>query len=593
MGKLGLVISIVSGGKTDPYNLNSDPEWSRMVIDLRDELINFSEINANNQLIRLSFTETGVLIATISTITGRVGDYKSAWIFIPYDLDISGKKMVQILDFTRKELSGSRIKEETLSSFFSEDYPIQEAPYHPQIPTQSNIAFRYYGGDTLMELYELLGHNILQSYYLGYTAVYLINKEDSNIRTFLSNNLTDKKIKDIVVVHPPKNNEGYTPYIGNNKFESPVSLMEGDIINISWRKEHYKTVDKQWQVVKGNNDIPDLTVMDYFYQVFYDDISIMDKQGRPITNYTLFVNQKQFDKGQNLFVHISSLKSCEITVSSEGYAEFKKTIDLSKAITICLEKLQYVYKFNIPLSNEFEGLYGEFELKTNNKLSKTPIEGYQSEKVLSPNKRNYLTFKPINKKRKIIIGVLMLIALCAGFCGGFYVSDLINKRLDDNNKKAEQGITNKTAENQSKPEKQATDMNNDAPQPPAIDYLDSNDAWMRNTMEQYPAMQGLWDALNERRFDDILEYEAVLSSSYKFNEVIKAVKDNKHKTSLQQNYNTSPNDLKITVDDYINKLNIAQEPSKPDKTASSKKTSTPKETKKENSNKKKDKQDEF
>ena len=78
MEKIGLVISVASGGKSDPFSVNASPSWSRLVIDLREELKAFSGIDSNTKLTRLSFVENGALITTISPISGREGDYKSS-----------------------------------------------------------------------------------------------------------------------------------------------------------------------------------------------------------------------------------------------------------------------------------------------------------------------------------------------------------------------------------------------------------------------------------------------------------------------------------------------------------------------------------
>ena len=216
------------------------------------------------------------------------------------------------------------------------------------------------------------------------------------------------------------------------------------------------------------------------------------------------------------------------------------------------------------------------------KIDKPPIEGYRSIKALDPNKTNLLEYKPSNKKSNLITLILLFITLCIGFCGGFYVADKINERASKNEKKADNVKSLQLVGEPSIPEgKYETHQKEAENTPPAISYLDNNDVWSRNEMENYPATQKLWDALNERRFDDILQYETNLASN-KFCEVIKAVKDNKHKT-FQQNYNTKANDYKITIDDYIQKLYNAIDPNKTDKTKSSKATNSSKESKKDNS----------
>ena len=109
--------------------------------------------------------------------------------------------------------------------------------------------------------------------------------------------------------------------------------------------------------------------------------------------------------------------------------------------------------------------------------------------------------------------------------------------------------------------KGATDNNETYSIEAAISYLDSNNKWNRTEMEKFDDLKGLWDALNERLFDDIIKYETKLSKSTTFTEVVQAVKANKHK-KFAQPY-TKDNDIRIHPEQgvsngYINALNVVQ-----------------------------------
>lgn len=65
----------------------------------------------------------------------------------------------------------------------------------------------------------------------------------------------------------------------------------------------------------------------------------------------------------------------------------------------------------------------------------------------------------------------------------------------------------------------------------------------RTEMEKFEVIKGLWDALNGRRFDDILRYKQQLQRSKKFMALVAAIDDNKHK-KFQFDF-TKDNDITI------------------------------------------------
>ena len=106
-------------------------------------------------------------------------------------------------------------------------------------------------------------------------------------------------------------------------------------------------------------------------------------------------------------------------------------------------------------------------------------------------------------------------------------------------------------------------------------------------MEKYDVLKGLWDALNERRFDDILKYEDNITSSSVFKEVIVAIKANRNK-KFEGNFNRNANDFDITIKPdgdkkgYIKALEdaVTTEKSKKSSTTGATKKSQPKEPQK-------------
>ena len=81
-----------------------------------------------------------------------------------------------------------------------------------------------------------------------------------------------------------------------------------------------------------------------------------------------------------------------------------------------------------------------------------------------------------------------------------------------------------------------------------VEYLASHNRWNRDEMEKYPALQGLWDAVNTYNLDEIKRYNDYLSSTPLITIVEGLEKSPKH------GYYASRNDHVITLSTYIKRL---------------------------------------
>ena len=88
----------------------------------------------------------------------------------------------------------------------------------------------------------------------------------------------------------------------------------------------------------------------------------------------------------------------------------------------------------------------------------------------------------------------------------------------------------------------------------AIKYLDNNAKWTRDELEKYSATKGLWDALNEYRFDDILNYKPRLSKSRNYNRIYNIIIENRKYLHSMNNTYDSNKDQTITISRYIEGL---------------------------------------
>ena len=81
-----------------------------------------------------------------------------------------------------------------------------------------------------------------------------------------------------------------------------------------------------------------------------------------------------------------------------------------------------------------------------------------------------------------------------------------------------------------------------------VEYLATHNRWNRDEMEKFPALQGLWDAVNTYSLDEIRKYNDVLSSTPLIT-IVECLEQNPKK-----GYYASRNDHVITLSTYIKRL---------------------------------------
>ena len=81
-----------------------------------------------------------------------------------------------------------------------------------------------------------------------------------------------------------------------------------------------------------------------------------------------------------------------------------------------------------------------------------------------------------------------------------------------------------------------------------VEYLATHNRWNRDEMEKYPALQGLWDAVNTYNLDEIKRYNDYLSSTPLIT-IVEGLE-----ASPKHGYYASRNDHVITLSTYIKRL---------------------------------------
>lgn len=563
--KLGLKIVRINQGYTDLFEINGDQVWTKNVWDIRKDLENIDNLDGSSAVLMLTSVDTGHILTVASLIEGRITDCISAWIYVPASINIAGKELVEIVDAVKKEILANERNDERLTQLLSKTY--ESAPAS-RITTKSNgekCAFRYYGQGAKYTLSELL-KDMCQSYYKSYKSVFLLDNS-SKLKCLQGDNLSDQKVYSMVVVKSPGNIDSFVPYIGEQPFVGQIYAIEGGTIDIEWRRDGYMPIHTKSTIAPGAKySVP--TPNQYVRVLNYNYIKVVDEWSQRVTDYDLYVAKQRISKNEDIRISEATLNNVWVKIHAEGFEPISSHLNLTQPVQLKLVKETYAYEFLLPLKNE-EGYY-PIKISGNRKRKNSPVKGYVTENgYVTRNDKNYLRFKPFTRKFWITCLICSIIVLLLGVCGGYALNDFIGGKADNQevskltkeNTELKNRIKELEKRNYNYTPKGATNNNEDYSLDAAVSYLDNNNKWNRTEMEKFDDLKGLWDALNERLFDDIIKYEAKLKQSVTFSEVLQAVKANKHKNFAKPYSNDY--DIRIHPEQgvsngYINALNVVQ-----------------------------------
>ena len=555
--KLGLKIVRINQGYTDLLEINGDQIWTKNVWDIRKDLENIDNLDGSSAVLMLTSIDTGHILTVASLIEGRITDCISAWIYVPASINISGKELVEIVDAVKKEVLANERNDEKLSQLFSKIYESAPAAKITSKSAGEKCAFRYYGQGAKYTLSELL-NDICQSYYKNYKSVFLLDNS-TKLRCISGDNLSDQKVYSMIVVKSPGNIDAFVPHIGKHVFSNDIYAIEGDEIIVEWKQKGFKTISKTIKVAKGV-ECPIPVRGEYMMIVEYDAIQVRDESsGEFIKDYSLSINHYNIPVGQKVAISIDMIAQSKVNIYANGYEEWSKVYDLRRQHVIYMKKKRFAYSF-VLLSKNHKEIHIEYPTK--GLLEECPIEGYRPYKgKLDPYKDNWLEYKPFTKAIKITLSIIFAVVLLIGGIVGWYLTDYWYKKDISDYKKQISTLTydlNNTQKNKPAEQRQESQQ----PEPPnweqVVEYLDKNTKWERSAMEQFDAIQGLWDALNYREFENILQYEKDLEKSKNFAKLVKAIKNNKKTFSGAY---CDEGDTEITISTYISKLGpVVQQP---------------------------------
>ena len=569
MLQLGLVFNVTSGGLRTVHQCNAQGQtWTKSIPDLRGDFSVLPNLDGSGKTVyQLRFLGTeGFLIALVKPQKGnmsRGADHSAAWIHVPARAKISGEELVNVLNDVEQAISRLEGTDTAkLNSVFAKQYsenPLRQ-PLISRLSSKADgpIAVRNYSATpgaiaTLTEVLDALA----QSVYAQCKSVFLVDVA-AGLQVASTVKTITEPLKHLVVVEPPKAKDNFVPHLPSVEnqpieFKEPHEFVEGETLTVYWGRKGYATIEKQARVAQGlnadeafafgANEVKRLLLPSFF--------TVRSEKGTPISNAQIYIgNTLLTDKGLT-FTESDWIKPHRIKVSAGGY----KTKNIDKALltqqelSISMEEMVFEKKYSFPLRNG-KGVVaevtieirGKHQISINDLILKDGVLQLKSSKSKgSANQRN--TGKGLGqywKRVALILGVLIIIL------GVFFVA----YKIWTEHKEVAKPIL-ESVEGSSNPDNETGPYSSPEDSLEMVKaYLDNNEKWSRDSLENYSFSKGLFDALNEYQLEDLSNYQKIVRKSEKLRQI--EARADEMKGSLPRGKFTDDN--VITVDNYIKKL---------------------------------------
>lgn len=453
--------------------------------------------------------------------SGRPYDGAAAWIHLPASVMLSGIDTEKLIDEVDAAMSEERgINYTKLDTLFTKEYE-QKNVLSALSTIGSNgptAGIRYYGIGTDFQLSELLGSNIGQQIYSNYKAVFLLRKND-NIAVSVPEISTP--LSQTCIVSAPSPITGYNAFFENGMpFNVDLEYPLNAPLTIVWKKAGYQDIVKKANAKGGNaketaklfemnkSEIK-VAIMKQIFVVFGDSRILTNYQislDGEILKDVLYISEEKLERG------------IRVKVVADGFKTYAKDhkLDLdSKQIDIQLKRQSFIYEFAIPMYSDGERINdGLLSIELNTKLEDCPIEGYSLT-------RDYIKEGEGNVNRIERSGTKDAIKHFAyGFltCVGIILAVLLYNFIEEIDQVkfkfewppielvmySSGGSTFGTGEITDNGGVTETDPVDNYSHERAIAYLNSNNIWCSDSIAKYPSLTGLFEALNDYKFDELV-----------------------------------------------------------------------------------------
>lgn len=576
MNSISIAIHVVTQGDSGP-KVYGEANWlSKYTIDLRENDRDYSQLFSYGQpILFLSLVKEGALFAIVKPANGgRSNDYISSWVFVPAELEISGKELKEVIEKATNILSGIEPDIDEINSIVNKKYLTRESvPYYSPSDLSSSLdAVRYYGGSGF-SLSEIL-NSPFQNTYSKYRRVFLIDGE-TEVRFQKAEDLSKQEIVSFVTIPvPSREPNGFMPYLDNNPYTKPICVQEKTKVTITWKKKGYEDILYSFNA-SPESTIPMPQTKDIILSLYLGDIRVYNKKdGSLISSFNVQLEGKNYPSNYTVRVQAQRVQQIEAVINSDGFVSKRVMLaDAFKSKGVGLQENQYVYNielrfpdaittfpkrivsrrsldaYSIHLPHNFKLRGGQlkegedevnlFDYKESRNYDWYDNDGYGNQHE-NQHRLDSSVKRPKHRKHtKAIVVVLALIIVV--FIGGYFIIKGDPFSNDD-----QETSTNYSADTLSASDDSAR----------LIHYLDSNKTWSKDTLESLGLDELFDDMVNYRFFsikDDIAE---MANQSRKMKKLLDAAKEASDNgvapPEAPFNYNKEKNTIEI--DKYIKKV---------------------------------------
>lgn len=592
MNKIGFRIYRFKEGPSIGLTVN-EGDWTKKVVDIRDILKLYNSEDESKFAMFLSFSETGAYITIARSISGRGGDNTAAWLYIPNNIEVTSSDIIPIIEVVKEELSASKSNVERLTQIFAQNYQTVEAADYRPSSLDKVFAKRDVG---FYPLKDILGEKRYQPIYSNYHAI-LIN--DNDCMEIVDKNLADltnEMLVETFVFCPPLKQDipnGVTVHFnthGYPLFNKPVRVNKSSRISLVFKRTGFEDIP-YIDSVEENDQLCVVPQFDWKKSISRDLFKIVaahDSNVNLTDNASITVNNEELKWHQPFIISEHDARQAKVRVSVNGYEPEEEYLDLlnvAKSITVKLHRAERAQSWKIELANGHTAVMDLRSKYLSGDKYESPLKGYSREDGVL----RYTNFGVLKQR---IIGFLMAVATFVVIC----ICVAAYEWFDNHNFTWQLGLPLVKVEKIGSPNysmvsylEQPTlqsDINegcsdqNSSDKEMSLDkiiaYLDNYSAgtWHLDSLIKYN-IGDLFVVLNTYEVDSILNYSKDLQGSIQFKKIADAVTKNKDKILLNKDkYYRGPysNDLEITVDKYLEKLNkqIDEAPAPPSEGIASK-----------------------
>ena len=512
--------------------------------------------------------------------SGRPYDGAAAWIHVPSSVMLTGTEAKQLINEVTAAISDPlRINYQKLDALFTKEYEQKNvlSVLSTISSNGSTAGIRYYGEGTDYQLSELLGKNTAQLEYGKYKAVFLLCKNEgfAVCAPEISVPLTPT-----CMMAAPYPVAGYNAFFENGApFNKELEYPENAPLTIVWKKKGYQDICKKAMARGGSsNDIANMFLFNNAEMKVAIKKSIFKiiGGGRSLTKYKISIDGVDLDNV--LYVQEDKLaKGVRVKVTADGFKTYIKDLVLAantQQVDIVLKKQSYMYEFSIPMYADGERIEdGLISVELNQKLTECPIKGYSlmsdhiREGEGKTNRLERLGFKEAFKlfAYGFLSCVGVILAMCLLDIIDINHESVVNSTVGSSESYIGQTYSDETniGNNDSSILMDSTDSY--SPEK-AIAYLNSKNTWCRDSISKYPLLEGLFEALNEYKFDEIVKiWSQKLQDVPNFKQVIQAADLAKNAQWNPRQGDHGPfynreNDNLINLDTYTKWISVDQTP---------------------------------